>query len=289
MTLTAEVLAWIGPCVGKPRGYERIVRLLVPPEKCAHAPERCLSRDGTLFLTRPGIPLGWYVTFFGTYEPELRKIIRILLPPGGVAVDVGANIGWHTLLMARQVGTDGRVLAIEANPSVRSQLERNVDLNRLAHVEIVPHAAAECAKTVRFFGPGADDPRSGDGHIVTEEDQQSQLLSIESRTLDAIVMERPINRLDLIKIDVEGYEWPVLQGGERTIANFRPYILFEFDSVYARRGGGNGPKLAEFFGRHDYRILAIARSELLPVGISNWPDGINFVAVPAERRSPYFC
>lgn len=283
MTLTAEVLAWIGPRIGKPRGYERIVRLLAPPEKCGDTPELCLPRDGTLFLTRPGIPLGWYVTFFGTYEPELRKIIRTVLPPGGVAIDVGANVGWHTLLMGRQVGNGGRVFAIEANPSVRNQLARNIELNRLDQVEIVPCAAAEFAKTLRFFGPSADDPRSGDGHVVAIADRQSELLSVEARTLDAIVTERSLIRIDLIKIDVEGYEWPVLQGGEQTIVRFRPCILFEFDSAYAGRGDGSTQKLAAFFDRHGYRIFAIERNRMRPVETSDWPGGINFVAAPAGR------
>jgi hypothetical protein len=76
-----------------------VARFLLPPERCAGFPEVCLVRDGSLFLTRLALPLGWHIGLFGSYEPELREIMRTALPLGGTAIDVGANAGWHTLLM----------------------------------------------------------------------------------------------------------------------------------------------------------------------------------------------
>src|SRR5689334_14765239 len=129
MINATEVLAWIGNRIGKPPGWERAVRLVTSPEKC-RIRELCVVREGVAFLAQPSVPLGWHVAFFGTYEPELREIMRAVLPKGGVAIDVGANVGWHTLLMASLVGDKGRVLAAEANPSVRSRLRDNLHLNR---------------------------------------------------------------------------------------------------------------------------------------------------------------
>src|SRR6266404_5658147 len=103
MSNNVEILSWIGNRIGKPPGWERIVRMFVSPEKCRGWPEVCLVRDGAVFLAQPGVPVGWHVVFFGTYEPELREIFRAVLPTGGVAIDIGANVGWHTLLMARLV------------------------------------------------------------------------------------------------------------------------------------------------------------------------------------------
>lgn len=281
MTRTIEILAWIGSRIGKPPGWERVVRLLAPPEKCRAMPEICVTRDGIVCVVQPAVPLGWYVAFFGTYEPELRAIVRAVLPLGGVAVDVGANVGWHTLLMARLVGESGRVLAAEANPSVRERLSRNLALNRFSQVEIVPYALADTEGTVDFFGPDADDPGSGDGHVVTDAQERRGTFAVESRQLDRILASARIGRLDLIKIDVEGFEWPVLKGAEKVVAEYRPHIIFEYNASYASRGGGTPALMEEYFRRHGYRLFAIARAWAVAVEPGRWPQSAELWAVPA--------
>lgn len=159
---SAEIVAWIGSRIGKPPGFERIARWFAPPEKCAGLPEFCLTRDGFVFLARPALPVEWHIVMFGTCEPELRAIIRSVLPPGGVAFDIGANVGWHTLLKASFAGRSGRVLAVEPDTYVRERLSANLNLNRLLNVEVVPYAAGDGEGTVEFYGPAPEDPRSGD-------------------------------------------------------------------------------------------------------------------------------
>jgi len=275
-----KIFAWIGSRIGKPAGFERVVRFFVPLEKCGDLPEVCLVRDGSLIVTRLGHPLGWHLAFFGSYEPELREIVRTVLPSGGVAIDIGANVGWHTLLMARLVGAEGRVLAIEANPSVREHLERNVKFNRLGQVEVVPFAIAESERHLDFHGPNADDPASASGHVSGRTEEKTGLIRVKARSLDSIVEERRIARVDLIKIDVEGFEWPALQGGEETITRFRPYIVFEYDSAYARRGGGSTSVLAEFLQMHRYRLFAIGRNWAEALDGSAWSHCGNILAAP---------
>src|SRR5262249_11470130 len=147
-----------------------------------------------------------------------REVFRTVLPTGGVAVDVGANVGWHTLLMARLVGQSGRVLAAEPNPSGRICLQDNLTLKRFGQVQVVPYALADSEGTAEFYGPEADDADSGNGHVVTVSGKgQRKIIAVETRRLDTIVSTAHIDRLDLIKIDVEGFEWPVLQGGEQSI------------------------------------------------------------------------
>jgi FkbM family methyltransferase len=285
MKRRAEILSRIGMLVGKPPGYERLMRRLMPMEKCAKLPEICLVRDGSLFITRPGLPLGWHVAFFGSYEPELRAIMRAVLPVGGTAIDAGANVGWHTLLMARLVGPSGRVLAVEANPSICEQLARNVGINRLTHIDVIACALAESDRTLAFSAVSADDPVSASGHVLSDATGETPSIQIAARRLDAIVSETPIQRLDLIKIDVEGFEWAALRGAEQTIAKFRPHILFEFDAGYAGRGGGNATVISEFFGRHNYRLFSVRRQWTEAVTLSDWPACANILAMPAGSRT----
>ena len=282
MSKMIEILAWIGNRIGKPPGWERVVMLLASPEKCRTMRDICVVRDGVVFFAQPAVPLGWRVAFFGSYELEAREVFRAVLPVGGVALDVGANVGWHTLLMARLVGETGRVLAAEANPSVRKRLEDNLKLNRFQQVEIIPYAIADTEGTVEFYGPDADDAGSGNGHVIAgAASGQAGIIRVETRRLDAILPATQIERLDLIKIDVEGFEWPVLQGAERSIEKFRPHIVFEYNAEYASRGGGTAKLLEEYFQKHRYRLFAIGRNWAEAVEPGNWPQCADIWAVPA--------
>jgi FkbM family methyltransferase len=282
MRRRAEILSWVGNRLGKPPGFERAVRYLAPPEKCADIPEICLVRDGSLFLTRLGLPLGWHIGFFGSYEPELRDIMRTVLPPDGAAIDVGANAGWHTLLMARLVGPRGRVLAIEPNPSVREQLTRNIRLNRIAQIEIFECALAESRRSLTFIAPDADDPASASGHVTLDDNMKTQAIRVEADTLDNIAAYKQLDRLDLLKIDAEGFEWPILQGSEKTITRFRPHIIFEFDQAYAARGGARPELFAEFFKRNGYLLYSIGRNWAERIELRTWPPVANVYAAPSQ-------
>lgn len=279
----ADLLAWIGRRIGKPPGWERVVRTFVPPEKCASMRDICVVRDGLVFVAQPAVPLGWHVAFFGTYEPELREVFRTVLPAGGVSVDVGANVGWHTLLMGRLVGPGGRVLAAEANPSVRARLEENLALNRLPQVEVLPFALSDADGSLDFFGPDALDPWSGNGYVVPAAAGRPDTIRVEARRLDTLLAAAQIERLDLIKIDVEGFEWRVLEGAEQSIANFRPHIVFEYNADYAARGNGRPELFEAFFARHGYRLFAIGRNWAESVDLKNWPACADIWAVPRSR------
>src|SRR4029077_21039781 len=120
--------------------------------------------------------------------------------------------------------------------------------NRFDQVEVLPYAIANSEGTAEFYAPEAIDAVSANGHVVTDGGgARSRIIRVEMRRLDSIVAMVQIDRLNLIKIDVEGFEWPVLQGGELTIAKFRPHIVFEYNEEYAVRGRGNPRGIAEFF------------------------------------------
>lgn len=281
MTAAISLLSWVSGRIGKPRGWERVVRALAPPEKCKTLGEPCLLRDGSLFVVQPGLQLGWHVLLFGSYEREVREIMRVVMPRGGTAIDVGANVGWHSLLMARLVGAEGRVLAIEANASIRRRLALNIALNRFGNIDIVPCAMWSREQMLKFTVRGADEPDSASGHVLADW-SGAAATEIPARPLDAIVRERACTRVDFLKIDVEGFEWPVLQGAEETITSFRPHIVFEFDKAYWPRGGGDPASLAAFFERHRYRLFTIAGDRCTALA-GDWPNCANIYAVPANE------
>jgi FkbM family methyltransferase len=281
MVSSVQLLAWLGNRFGKPRGFERIVRWFASPDKCSDLPESRLVREGLIFLARPGVQVDWHVFFFGTYEPGVRRIFRKVLPLGGVALDIGANVGWHTLLMASLVGPSGRVLAVEANPFLRQRLYDHLCLNRFRQVDVMPYAVADTEGMIEFYAPALNDPDSGNGHVVEPGPAvRDGTIRVEARRLDAIISASGIGRLDLIKIDVEGFEWRVFRGGEETIAKFRPHIIFEYDRKSGSRGGGTPELISEFFRAQRYQLFAIRRNRAQAIESGSWPQSAEIWAVP---------
>lgn len=280
MANSAQFFAWLGNRFGKPRGFERIVRWFASPEKCSHLPELCLVREGLVFLARPGVQVDWHVLFFGSYEPEVRRIFRAVLPSGGVALDVGANVGWHTLLMASLVGASGRVLAIEPNPALRHRLHDHLCLNRLGQVEVISSIAADTEEMMEFYAPPLNNRNSGNGHVVEHSSGGAGTIRVAAERLDTMVSAARCERLDLIKIDVEGFEWRVLLSGVGSIAKFRPHIVFEYNAEYASRGGGTPELLMGFFQMHRYRLFAIGRHWAEAIQHDRWPLCADIWAVP---------
>lgn len=279
-----RLFSWIGSIIGKPPGWERIVRRVVPPVVCKSLPETCVVRDESLFLIQPWVPLGWHVLLFDEYEPEVRKIIKNLLRPGFVALDTGANVGWHTLLMAKRVGHSGRVVAVEANPSVRKILEFHITLNRVENTVVLPVVASSRLGRVKFLGPQAEEAHSGDGHVVREEAvNPSGLMEIDAQPIDYIIEQLQLSRLDFIKVDVEGYEWPVLQGAREALIRFQPHLIFEFDENYTKRGNGDAGAIHQFLESLGYRLFVIQRYGAKALQFGEWPKSANILATPTSR------
>lgn len=302
-----RILSAIGKRIGKPTGWERFVRLWCSPESIRGRPAQLIAlRDEPLIIADPKTPLGWNLLLFGSYEPELRACFQNFLRPGFVAVDVGANVGWHTLLMAKCVGDQGRVIAFEPNPSVRERLEFHVSLNRFRQVEVLPYALSDREGIVQFTAPPVDDPRCGDGCMLptstssispSEQNGASyrpaasavaltgisgtaHQIEVKATPLDALLDRLALSRLDLIKMDIEGFEWLALNGSTRAIEQFRPHIVFEFDREYIARCNGSREQFSDFLAKHRYQLFVATHWGLDAVEANAWPNSANFWAVP---------
>jgi FkbM family methyltransferase len=139
------------------------------------------------------------------YVLERRELLR-RIEPGGFVVDVGANIGYIALLIAGAVGPRGRVLCLEPVPENLRELRRNIELNRLDQVEVLPIAAGDRDGKVRIA--------TGLNGIVAE---SAGDLEVDLRRLDSLDVPCP----SLVKIDVEGYELAVLRGAARWLGEGR--------------------------------------------------------------------
>ncbi len=159
------------------------------------------------------------IFFVGGWEPDTAATIDKLVPVGGVVLDVGANIGFVTLVLAGRVGPSGRVIGFEPTAWTYRRLCANVDLNTLPQITTVHAGLSDIAQVC----DEADVPYGYwlDNGFRTE--RQSILLL----TLDGYLAEHPIERLDFIKCDTDGMEEKVFVGGIETLRRFRPALHFE--------------------------------------------------------------
>jgi FkbM family methyltransferase len=151
----------------------------------------------------------------GSYEPEQTALFERWIGAGSTVLDVGAHVGYYTVLASVLAGPRGRVLAFEPNPRNHGFLARHVAINRCANVELVQAAVSDTAGTARFdFGTG-----SGTGHLAP-----GGALEVRTVRLDEVCRERGITPA-AVKIDVEGAELQVLRGAEQTLGAARPVVF----------------------------------------------------------------
>ena len=172
--------------------------------------------------------------WLGTYEPDLQEAIVQLVQPGSVAYDLGANIGYISLLLARRAGAAGRVYAFEALPSNLERLRFNLALNGLEQrVVVVPGAVGDTSLPVRFFvGPSGGTGKM-EGSAGRQELDYPGEISVPGIILDEFVYRDGNPPPQVVKIDIEGGEILALPGMRRILAEARPVVLLELHGPQA--------------------------------------------------------
>jgi FkbM family methyltransferase len=192
-------------------------------------------------LTHPhDIAVGLSIREAKTWEPGEGRFLRAILQPGMNALDVGANIGYFTLLMARQVGPAGRVLAIEAEPENFRYLRANVELNDLTNVELLPIAAHRLAGMVAIV---RNPENQGGSRVLGEFSGQSW--PVQAMRLDDVL--DPDVPVDVVKIDIEGLDHAAVEGLSRTVRRWGPTLLVELNPANAEAGGDAPRDVLRFY------------------------------------------
>ena len=218
-------------------------------------------------------------------EPELRELDQ-LLKPGDVFIDVGANIGLYTLKAARLVGPEGKVAALEPGHDAYQQLKANLALNDYDWVRPLKIAASdEEGVAVLHHVPLGDDPQA---FSLVAHPQAVEGETVRTTRLDTLVEQLAFDRIDLIKIDVEGAEPMVLDGATRVLSAQRPAILFECNAHINSGGESAGAAGAAWAGLEafGYRFYRLANRVFEPA--DRPPESFcNMLACHPERALPF--
>jgi FkbM family methyltransferase len=210
------------------------------------------------------------------YEPHVSAVLAQVCRKGWTVIDVGANIGYHSLGLSRLVGPQGRVLAVEANSENCRLLLASVEENEILNIELFPVAL---------------DADRGWSYFTTHVGSNGGLLSNSSPIfvegggwiVPTVRLDDIASDVDLIKIDVEGGEGRVVRGAEQTLRRCRPVVVSEFSCEMLRRISGVQPaEYLSVFTELDYDIGIIDRSvpgRVLPVPsakvlLDSWGDDL---------------
>jgi FkbM family methyltransferase len=208
----------------------------------------------------------------GTFKPEVQTYLSSSVKAGNVFYDIGANVGFFSLLAARLTGPQGKVISFEPLPENLLSLRENVEHNHFSNVNILPFAlgavnqqqvfqVSERPTWGKLKGVGPDTP-----------DKYLSDIKVSVRRLDDLFSEGVIPPPDFVKIDVEGAEVEVIEGAIDTLSRFGPTLIIELH--------GTGNRLTQVFARIDYCAVPL-NEKFQDVAQAHWNATI--LAFPSQQ------
>jgi len=228
---------------------------------------------------------------FDHYEPVETRFVTAVVRPGDVFIDVGANVGWFTMLASTLVGEEGRVHAFEPRADTADHLEKSVVLNELQNQVTVHRFALSDAEGHQLLVWTRNTENPGGSFVVDHvPTPDMEVQPVLLRRLDDLQLER----VDFIKVDVEGAEMRVFRGAQTTLERCRPVVLSELSPDMLRRGSDSTPEAVfSLFRTMSYRIFLIDShdsnlygKELVGITWDSTKPLANFAMVPEERFGP---
>jgi len=182
---------------------------------------------------------------FKEHEPLTTQLIKNELKEGMICLDVGSNIGYYVLLEAKFVGKSGKVIAIEPSFHNFKILEENIRLQNFTNIEVHHFACGDSDGHANFLTTDRSNWSRIDENYFEFSPPTKSVSSekIEMKKIDSFIEQKEIDRLDIIRMDVEGYEFKILDGMINTLKKFKPTIIMEIH--LARMGVSNTKELLQ--------------------------------------------
>ncbi len=237
-----------------------------------------VTRQGLRWCLNPSDFVQTHLYWTGEYEPwDLLRLSR-WVRPGAVILDVGANFGYYSIKLASAMQGDGRIFAFEPCKTTFTRLRTNIALNQL---ESIIHPVT-CGLSERV-GVAYLDQLDGNSGAATLS-AQAKGDAIELDTLDHFCQVNEVRHIDVIKVDVEGSELRVIEGGRETLSHHQPIIMIEFNSSALEAAGTSVGKLEDLLRSFGYQLFTTKREHLLPFhSAPQQPMLANVFCIPASR------
>jgi FkbM family methyltransferase len=235
--------------------------------------ESSLRRIGRRLLAKtPGTYLA-ILTTLRRGSPEKRLYLS-LVRRGEVVLDIGANVGYFTMLFSDLVGARGEVHAFEPIPATFQELSRNIArFPGYRNVRLNCLALGDRNDHTEMFLPGVD---SGQAALACHRDGSWKNASITSISVEMAKLEEyaiPLPRLDFVKCDVEGAELLVLRGGKSVLSRWRPKLFLEVDNRWMNSFGWTAADLYSFLRETGYSHFYRVDAPLFPIPVNGYAEG----------------
>ncbi|MGB9408364.1 MAG: FkbM family methyltransferase [Terracidiphilus sp.] len=198
-----------------------------------------------------------------SFEPAVRQEVERIASRGVNFIDIGANIGYYTILASRLIGHENRVLAFEPQVSVVTKLRRNIDLNSLCNVEIFPFALADTPGTVIFNVPPEGKESYGSMRANGRFDVV-KTVEVAMQRLDDVLFKIGNPKIGLVKIDAEGAELLILRGATQLLSSpDKPDLIFEANESNCKPFGYCVFDVLQFVHGFGYRLRQLDNEDWL--------------------------
>ncbi|WP_078961859.1 FkbM family methyltransferase [Streptomyces hygroscopicus] len=241
------------------------------------------TRFGATFAVDTQDLIQRYLYLFGVWEPHMTRWLQRRLQPGDVFVDVGANIGYYSVLASRLVGRNGKVVSVEASPAFHRILLRHAQRNGCANIRAINAAVSDRDELLTFIL--ASSRNMGANSIVPYDGPAESTFQIAARPLPALLTEEEITRARVIKIDVEGAEGGVVRGLLPLLGRVRPDAELTVEVTPQRMAelGESVDDLLEAVRAHGFHVYHLAND----YAAGSYPDALRGAPkVPVRRRGP---
>ncbi|HLJ16166.1 MAG TPA: FkbM family methyltransferase [Bryobacteraceae bacterium] len=228
-----SIAEFVYTTVLRPRPLKAMANALI--RQCI--PDR-LERNGAVTILNPRDPVISGALTFGVYEKAETAFFCSVCQPGMIFLDIGANVGYYTALASGRIGKQGKIIALEPDRENFQYLKRTVAANGAEHAVCIRKAAADRNGSTRLYISANN---RGD-HRLYANDLSGSSYEVEISTIDEILKEQGLDSVDLVKIDVQGYEGHVLRGMRETIRRSNRLILLTEFWPFGLRSAGTAPE-----------------------------------------------
>lgn len=164
------------------------------------------------------------IFFLGEYENAELKMLEKHLKPGDTFIDLGANLGIYTLHASRIVGEKGKVISFEPFSINHNAIKKHIEINTLSNVRLEKLAVGSESGTITMY---LDETEGNLGMVTANYIENAKEETVEIVSIDEYLKSKPLQKIDFIKIDIEGFEYPTLLGLKNTLEKYHPAILIE--------------------------------------------------------------
>jgi len=223
----------------------------------------------------------WSIFMHGSYEPEIEATIRTRVKEGMTCLDIGANVGVNTLLLAFACGSTGKVLAFEPRDDLFRRLQANCKLNVLTNVTANCFAVSESSGKVSFFTEDSSHCNKGGGSLVAMPIHGiTEKITIQKHNAAEEPVLTELKACDFIKIDTEGHDAIVLRSLRGLIEKFRPTVVLEYSPEHWMSHQSQFEDVPKILKPGTYKLHAIPHLEREITYSIRPQGGFNILAIP---------